>query len=146
MLVERLVQHYLKALPPSEVGRSAYGVPWFRWRSPCAEVEALWLYVKSNEVTLSTKHFHQHFELLPHRFHPLCRSKLQRKRAIARQAVREAAAIIRGERAVLLDANTPGQAACCRLSQLAEAVARWKQGANGPVALKAWSWSGAVPC
>jgi hypothetical protein len=145
-LVERLVRHHLSSLPPAEVGRSTYGVPWFRWRSPCAEIEALWLYVKANEVMLSTKHFHRHFELLPHRCPPLARSKRQRKRAIAREAAREAAAFIRGERAVVLDANAPNQAGCCRISRLAETVAHWKQVAKGPVALTAWAWSGPVPC
>ena len=145
-MVERLVMHHLAALPKAEAGHSAYGVPWFKWPSPCPEIEALWLYVKSNEVTLSTKHFHQHFELSPHRFPPLRRSKLQRKRAIARQAVREAAAFMRGGRVVLLDPNSPGQAACCPISRLAETVSHWKQTASAPVALRAWAWSGAVPC
>ena len=143
--LERLVAHHLAALPPAEVGRNEHGISWFKWSSPCPQIEALWLYVGPREVTLSTKHFHQHFDLLAHHHPRRCASKRQRKLAAARQAVREAAAFMRGERVVVLDADSPGQASCCRLSQLSETIARWKKLATAQVNLQAWAWSGALP-
>lgn len=141
----RLVAHHVAALPPSERGRNEYGVSWFKWSSPCPQIEALWLYVRPTEVTLSTKHFHRHFDLLPHNYPLRCSSNRRRKLAAARLAAREAAAFMRGERAVILDANAPGQASSCRLSQLSETLEYWKQNATKPVDLQAWAWSGALP-
>jgi hypothetical protein len=137
------VERQVSALRPHETGRSSRGVRWFKWVSPCPEIEALWLYVTAREVTLSCKVAHKHFEQHQYRSNRL--TSLLAKRRVASEATREAACFLRGEVAVVEEYDSKGNLSSsmwCKKAQLPEALAQSKQVFGDSKVHRAWVWSG----
>jgi hypothetical protein len=144
--LERLVSQRLSALPSAETGRNSWGILWFKWASPCPEIEALWLSVTPREVVLSCKVGHSHFSRSTYHHEKL--TNLRLKRRIAKEAVKEATRFLRSEIAVgteVKDDASQGSSMWCRASQLSAALEH-SRNVLGPAQHRAWVWSGAVAC
>ena len=143
-ILERLVARAVESLPAAETGRNSWGVRWFRWASPCEEIEALWLSVTAQEVVLSCRLAHTHFSR--DRYHRERLTNLRLKRRIARDAIQEARRFMSGRVAVVIDAGgTSGSSMWCPLDQLLGAMEHSRQ-VFGGTPQRAWVWSGAVAC
>jgi hypothetical protein len=128
------------------MGRNSWGVLWFKWNSPCPDIEALWLSVTAREVVLSCKVSHSHFSKST--YHGERLTNLHLKRRIATEAVKEAARFLHSEIAVateIKDDGSLGSSMWCRANQLPEALEHSRQ-VFGPSEHSAWVWSGAVAC
>ena len=144
--LERLVFQRLSTIPATETGRNSWGVLWFRWTSPCAEIEALWLSVTSNEVVLSCKVGHTHFSRS--NYHREKLTNLRLKRRISKDAVKEAMCFLRSEIAVAAEFKSDGSQVTsiwCNKRQLSAVLEHSRQ-VLGPAQHRAWVWSGAVEC
>jgi len=145
--IEHFVRRHVSVLPVAETGRNSWGVLWFKWPAPCAELEALWLSVTPREVALSCKLAHTHFSST--RYLPKKLTNLQLKRHIAREAVAEAGRFLRGEIAVAVERNEEGtvsSAMWCHKRQLLDAIAQSRSVFGTSKKYDAWAWSGAIEC
>lgn len=144
--LERFVLHQLRALPVADSGRNQMGVLWFKWISPCPEIEALWLSVTQHEVVLSCKVAHYHFSRCAYQREKL--TNLWLKRRIARDSVMEAARFLLSEIAVateITDDDSLGSSMWCQANQLPAALEYSRQ-ILGPSKHRAWVWSGEIKC
>lgn len=143
--IESFVSKHLFALPLADTGRNSYGVLWFKWLAPCAELEALWLSVSRRELVLSCKLAHTHFSRA--RYFPKKLTNLKLKRRIAREAVAEASRFLRGEIVVVVERNEDGavgSAMWCRKNQVPDAIAQSQSMVGASKTYEAWSWSGVI--
>jgi len=137
--IERLVSRHVSNLPAAESGRNSWGGLWFKWVSPCPEIEALWLSVRQGEVVLSCKVSHIHFSRS--RYAKEKPTNLRLKRLIAQDAVKEAGRFLRGETAVLAQIATSGaviSSAWCAKSAVPKLIHTFGK----PV--YAWQWPGQI--
>jgi hypothetical protein len=145
-ILERLVVQMIGALPAAETGRNSWGVLWFKWSSPCPEIEALWLSVTPREVVLSCKVGHSHFSSSRYRTEKI--TNLRLKRRIARDACKEAARFLRNEIAVaieLKDDGSHGSSMWCHSRELPAALEH-SRNILGLAKYQAWVWSGELAC
>ena len=137
--IERLVAGQVSGLPAAESGRNAWGVLWFKWASPCPEIEALWLSVRQNEVVLSCKVAHLHLSRSRYLKEKL--TNLRLKRRVASDAIKEARRFLQGETAVVVQLAQSGEvisSSWCARSTVPEQMATFSK----PV--HAWQWSGQI--
>lgn len=146
LLHERLAANAVDALPqpPTEIGRSSYGVLYFKWESPCPDIEALWVSITSREVTLSCRISHTHFSVTHYR-RRLTWRKL--KYRIVRDGFNEAARFLAGEIAATISYNGEGKPhsyGWSEGSRLAESVEHLRKVFGPEMKQRAWVWNGEV--
>jgi hypothetical protein len=147
--LERLVTGKIAAhLPhPDQIGRTALGDHlFFEWRCACPEIGALWLTVSArNEIILSCEITHTHFSRSCYIRENL--TNLQRKRRIARDAVREAQRFLQGEIAATITYATDGTIhsyGWCPTAQLTSTLQHELKVFDEGITRRAWTWLGKV--
>ena len=142
-LLERRVTFLVgKALPePSDSGRNEWGVLWFKWVSPCAEVKSLCLSVSGREVVLSCDVTHTHIGASNIHQERLTNRGL--KQRIAVDAVREAQRFFRGQIAVACEVTADGSmgaSSWCPIAKLPSLLEDVKRISDRD--WRAWTWIG----
>ncbi len=146
LLHERLAANAVADLsqPPTEIGRSSYGVLYFKWGSPCPDIEALWVSITAREVTLSCKISHTHFSVTHYR-RGLTWRKL--KYRIVRDGFNEAARFLSGEIAATITYNGDGKPhsyGWSERSRLAESLEYLRNVFGPEMTQRGWIWNGEV--
>lgn len=130
---------------PTESARNNSGVLYFKWQSPCPEIEALWVSIQPAEVTLSCKISHTHFSAT--RYHSGSLTRLRLKRRIVRDAFREVSRFLDGEIAVTISYDGQGKVHSYGWgdrSQLPFSVESLRRVFGVEMSERAWNWNGEI--
>jgi hypothetical protein len=146
VLHERLAVNAVAALPqpPTEVGRSSNGVLYFKWESPCPDIEALWVSISSREVTLSCRISHTHFSVTSYRPRLTWRKLKYR---IVQDGFNEAARFLDGEVATTISYDGEGKPhsyGWAERKRLAESLEYLREVFGPEMTQRAWDWNGEV--
>ncbi|WP_139237346.1 hypothetical protein [Polaromonas sp. YR568] len=146
-ITERLAAKAVSRLSrmPTEFGRSNYGVLYFKWQSPCPEIDALWVSVQPTEVTLSCRISHTHFSAT--RYHHESLTRLKLKRRIVHDGFREVSRFLDGEVAATISYDAQGKVhsyGWCDKSQLHSSMEYLRKVFGADMSERAWNWDGEV--
>ena len=148
-LTERLfLQSALSKLPlhEAEVDRNKYGVLYFKWISPCKELEALWVSVTAFEIVLSCAIAHSHIARTSYSFKEKI-TNLKTKRRIVRDAVRQVSLFLDSQIAATITYDEHGKkhsSGWCPRKQLASSLEYTRKVFGHGMTERAWVWSGEV--
>ncbi|WP_143707499.1 hypothetical protein [Uliginosibacterium sp. TH139] len=148
-ITERLfMQKAITHLPVSEaeIDRNSYGILYYKWISPCPDIEALWVSVKPNEIVLSCRITHQHISRSHYSYQEKI-SNIELKRRIVRDSIREASLFLQGEIAATIyydEKVMEHSYGLCKLSQLASNFQYYKEVFGPKMTQRSWAWFGEV--
>lgn len=142
------MQSAISKLPlhEAEIDRNSYGVLYFKWVSPCQELEALWVSVASSEIVLSCAIAHTHIARTSYSFKEKI-TNLKTKRRIVRDGIRNVSQFLDSKIAATITFDEHGKKHCsgwCQREQLASSLEYTRKVFGNGMTERAWVWSGEV--
>jgi hypothetical protein len=148
-LTERLFLHAATSKLPlhqAEMHRNSYGVLYFKWVSPCPELEALWVSVTPSEIILSCAIAHSHISRENY-FGLEKVTNRENKRRIVRDGIKQTSRFLDGQTAATITYDEHGNkhsSGWCPTAQLASSLDYTREIFGSGMTEKAWIWSGEV--